>query len=83
MIPKSWLRAKRDPLSLEHSKRRGKAIKRGMWAAKQARRSVLKAASRDRDKTRAEVAAWLLANRTEGAAPQKAVEAERASEIQS
>jgi hypothetical protein len=54
-----------DGVSRAHSKRHGKAVKRGIAAAKRAKRSVLKAASRSRGKSQAEVAAKLFLSHTE------------------
>ena len=49
-----------DPLTREHSKRHGKAVKSGMKKAKQLKHSVLRAASRAKGKSKAQVAAELL-----------------------
>jgi len=57
-----------DPLSLEHSKRHGKAVKFGIKKAKQIKHAVLRAASRAKGKSKAQVAAKLLL----GSAPRQA-----------
>lgn len=49
-----------DPLSLEHRKRHGKAVKSGIKKAKQLKHAVLRAASRAKGKSKTQVAAELL-----------------------
>lgn len=49
-----------DPLALEHSKRHGKAVKKGMRKSKKFKHDALRAASRARGKSKAQVAAELL-----------------------
>jgi hypothetical protein len=49
-----------DPLTREHSKRHGKAVKSGIKKAKEFKHAVLRAASRARGKSKAQVAAELL-----------------------
>lgn len=49
-----------DPLTREHSKRHGKAVKSGIKKAKQIKHAVLRAASRAKGKSKVQVAAELL-----------------------
>lgn len=49
-----------DPLSLEHSKRHGQAVKKGIRRAKKVKHEVLRAVSRSKGKSKAQVAAELL-----------------------
>ena len=49
-----------DPLTREHSKRHGDAVKSGIRKAKQLKHSVLRAASHAKGKSKAQVAAELL-----------------------
>ena len=49
-----------DPLTREHSQRHGKAVKSGMKQAKQFKHAVLRATSRAKGKSKAQVAAELL-----------------------
>jgi len=49
-----------DPLSREHSKRHGRAVKSGIKQAKKVKQAVMKAVSRSKGKTKAQVAAELL-----------------------
>lgn len=49
-----------DPLTREHSRRHGKAVKTGITKAKQLKHAVLRAASRAKGKSKAQVAAELL-----------------------
>ena len=45
----------KDPLTLEHSRRHGKAVKKGMRKAKELKHAVLKAASVSKGKSKVEV----------------------------
>ena len=45
----------RDPLTRDHSRRHGEAVKKGMKRAKELKRAVLKAASVSRGKSKVEV----------------------------
>lgn len=49
-----------DPLTREHSRRHGKAVKSGIKKAKQLKHAVLRAVSRAKGKSKAQVAAEIL-----------------------